>query len=1232
MQRLTLFLALTVAGCLASVAQLLSPETLPERGGALAPRACAVLVNPTVEVPMVSGREGAAPLPSGDYTGREGAAPLPSGDYTGREGAAPLPFPNMVYGDKRQMLGMVYNEQWSGMSFPPYGIYSVKMGVDPEFQLVASNPYYLYPNGGGVAIAKKYYMTDYRSGFVFNRIFDMETWTMETNLTNGKITTVATDMSYSKQRKYTYGCFYNSDGTGFEFGRLTVNTLMWTRSKLATLDEAWNGCAFTSDGVLWALGMSGTLYKVTLSSASKMEAMTTIGQTGLAPKYRSCAFTDPFTDDLYWIVCDENAISTLYLIDKETAAATKVYQYPGSVELCGGFIPEPEAEQDAPDNVRNVSLTFEGPSLTGVLKFDAPTTLYSGAAATGTLTYKLMAGTTTLASGTTEFGAEGITDTITVASAKSYDFVLTVSNDVGESPQWTKTSWIGPDTPLAVEEMTLTYDEPLMHLKWKPVSTVGKNGGYVNPDETTYKITRYPDKTVIATAATGTELTDTVKMPADYTTYYYYIVPTYSGKTGANCISEYLNLGVAHPPFTEKFSTYIFLHGFTIIDANEDGRTWTFSTAYNSNGAARTLFNGIQPMNDWIISPPLLLEKEKYYRVKLDILNNDSTQFNSFSVAWGREATVAGMANTLIAPTRVCGTEYVTYETGLTPTEDGLYHVGVQDCSDPVQVYLYLDNFMVLAPEPGTIPAAPEVTSAYYVPAVGGVELKFTAPTKDVFGRDLTALTKIDVWRNDTLITTLDAPALGAALVYTDTQAPAGVNRYKLAAYNADGMGALASLQANSVLEAPDRPASATVTEMEDTPGTVTVSWEAPATDAAGCPIDPSTVRYNLMYQGGAALDTLLRETTVTSVNVKVCEPTVKGFAMFFIEAVNDAGKSALMTNTDALAVGAASTMPFAESVAGGSLSHGWGMARPTTSEAQWYSVRDGVFSDVSSQDGDGGFLLMQGQKVTHKCSMYSEKIAVDGVSPVLSLWYWTIAANNTNTLEVAVSTGGAYVPVDTITMGDEGDARWKEYTLDLKPYVGRQVSLRLTGVINIYTNIMVDNIAVTDTFDVADLPRVTDLSGYSDSQFAVHLTWSAPADASGSPYTLVGYNVYRDGAKVTAEPLLSTEYSEPATDEDAHTWHVTALYSEGESLPSNTVSLTVGIDGIVTDGDGFRIEAADGTVRLVSDTPCALALYDTAGRTLGTRANATTLTVRGLTPGIYLARLGTRAYRLYVR
>ena len=75
------------------------------------------------------------------------------------------------------------------------------------------------------------------------------------------------------------------------------------------------------------------------------------------------------------------------------------------------------------------------------------------------------------------------------------------------------------------------------------------------------------------------------------------------------------------------------------------------------------------------------------------------------------------------------------------------------------------------------------------------------------------------------------------------------------------------------------------------------------------------------------------------------------------------------------------------------------------------------------------------------------------------------------------------------------------------------------------------------------------------DGMPAAKLTWKQPVN---NPTNLTGYNVYRGGEKINAEPVTDTYYVDNSLAVGDYTYSVTALYGDVESAQSDEASVTI--------------------------------------------------------------------------
>ena len=64
----------------------------------------------------------------------------------------------------------------------------------------------------------------------------------------------------------------------------------------------------------------------------------------------------------------------------------------------------------------------------------------------------------------------------------------------------------------------------------------------------------------------------------------------------------------------------------------------------------------------------------------------------------------------------------------------------------------------------------------------------------------------------------------------------------------------------------------------------------------------------------------------------------------------------------------------------------------------------------------------------------------------------------------------------------------------------------------------------------------------------------------------LLGYNVYRDGVGINAALVTDTEYLDIGLADGTYQYWITAVYFDGESIPSNTEEVTISTVVTVTD------------------------------------------------------------------
>lgn len=137
--------------------------------------------------------------------------------------------------------------------------------------------------------------------------------------------------------------------------------------------------------------------------------------------------------------------------------------------------------------------------------------------------------------------------------------------------------------------------------------------------------------------------------------------------------------------------------------------------------------------------------------------------------------------------------------------------------------------------------------------------------------------------------------------------------------------------------------------------------------------------------------------------------------------------------------------------------------------------------------------------------------------------------------------------------------AAWTEFTYDLSAYAGQEIYVAINCVSQDAFFLMVDDFYMGPA---AKKPASSHNAAFTSGLLAKAGTSSSavtPGVVRGGERALIGYNVYRNGSKITANPVTETTYNDNGLAEGTYEYHVTAVYDEGESGFSNAAEVTIG-------------------------------------------------------------------------
>jgi hypothetical protein len=947
--------------------------------------------------------------------------------------ATPITPMRVTSADGSNIYGtMIYNSTWTDDS-QPAGFYKFKYNDGSSLESVFVSDDYV-ALGGAVYANNKVYFISYMSimGYVIAEleVCDFDTWDIEESIPV-EIGSIARDMTYDPTTGNVYGCFYNDDGDGWVFGRMSLET--GDRYVITDLDTVFLVIAANSKGEIYGIDLFGDLYKFDKFTGAR----TKIGNTGYKPEYSASGCFDLRTDKLYWECLGKDEVARIFEVNTEDASVTLSTTLPNSAEIVSMFIPTPEADDAAPAAVSNLKANFDKDSFEGNVTFTLPNQTFSGETISDALQYEITLNEVSYTTGTGNPGEE-ITAPISVTSAGEYRIAVYASNSVGRSPVTKLEHWIGYDIPDNVHNLTMKRGDAnnQVVLSWDPVAKT-VHGGYIDPEAITYKVVRMPDNVTVASDLKETGYTDTLPETDDLVTYSYRVSAINGGMEGEVVESDSYSYGVTALPFSEDFNDEeVGISRFFVVDADNDGYTWTYD---GINQAARVRYSSAnsytEPKDDWLFTPMFSLKNDRLYYISFKSRCYDTPNPERIEVKMGNNQSVDAMTQQVFGIQAITSPEYKTFGKYISVPTDGHYSIGFHACSAADKLYLYVDDILV---EEGPLLGTPDGVSSLTATAGenGSYEatISFKAPTQTVEGSELGKLSKIEVFRGDTLIKTFDNPAVGSELSYTDTEAVQGNNIYYVTAYNEIGAGHSQSVTVFVGYDVPDEVSNVKAHEVDG--GKVVITWDAPTKGKNGGYFDPNALTY--LVWNGYTLNEIASD--VTELTATDENPDLQGEKQTFIAYYvfpKSPGGYGIGILSNILPIGEPFAMPFKESFANAAISeYPWEVDMPEESGAAWYLESEGSSPDVAPQDNDGGMVSFLPSESGDIATLYSSKIDFSHVSsPVLEFYYY-VPEDCFDYLRVGVSAdSGDYETVKTISYRTETETGWQKASIDLSKY-----------------------------------------------------------------------------------------------------------------------------------------------------------------------------------------------------
>lgn len=466
---------------------------------------------------------------------------------------------------------------------------------------------------------------------------------------------------------------------------LTTGTITTIGRLIPDTDVSMNimGLAINYDGDIYALNDDGSLFCVNADNC-KCNCVCTMDYN--PDDYISfdtnCLFFDNNTNQLYYRMKSYDAGNELVSIDIATGQTTHICSL-GDQYIFGGMdIHYDAAPADAPAHVIGLKAKAgEEGLLKTTISWTAPTTTYSGADLNEITKFVIMRNDEVI--GEASACAPGETQTWTdetVPASGLYKYTVKAVNAEGDGDRAVTRLWVGEGIPVKVDKLSLTTDGLAAVLSWDAPQS-GEDGAYINPQNITYNVVRYPDETVVASGIKETTFTDnTISQLGRYS---YGITAIAAAGKSEETLSTSMVIGPAlELPVNFELAASSDMDLWTVVDADGNGHSWKWSKGYGDNlsGAHVSYWYDKVIADDWMITPPMAMQKGKTYNMTFKAQSSANT-IDSLMVTIGDKAEIS--AHQALAAFNVEGSDIVELSVNIpVQTDDVAKYIGFR-CVTP---------------------------------------------------------------------------------------------------------------------------------------------------------------------------------------------------------------------------------------------------------------------------------------------------------------------------------------------------------------------------------------------------------------------------------------------------------------------------------------------------------------------------------------------------------------------
>lgn len=606
--------------------------------------------------------------------------------------------PMKVLGDGRELwANVVYSSTWADGS-GAMDIYSFEAASPVELKRIGKNND-IDANAGGALVGGKFYSMNISSDLqtLTLKTYDAATWQLEETSTTTQANQWAWETATAEDGT-VYGEFINisPEFFSYEFGTIDYSKPEAERrtSSFGAPSLRYVALGVTREKKLYGVAEDANLYAIDTETGKE----TLVGPTGLelldnmGAYYQQTGEIDPATNTFYWVACDVSGHTALYTVDLHTGAATKISDFPGEETVQTMLIKPNTADSGAPAAVSGLTAHYDKASFDGTITFTLPSKTYGGDKLAGRFKCYVTANGDTIKQWAGTINAK---PEMSVSHNFDTDGTKVIAvwceNGKGDGPVAKTVVRLGYDDPKPVGAVSFRYDRAsrTSTVSWRPVGE-GANGGYV--EGVTYNVVRNPGGEQVATGLADTVFTERLD-PSELQPFTYTVVADNHGKLSEASVSGKQVAGPAIvPPHSESFDYPESFDLFTVIDANNDGRTW-YLPSDASDPAATAMYNSKNNGDDWLITPPFELKKGMEYTLTFTAKAYDGVGYpERFELLGGNNADVESMGLSLLKATDVDYDGKKEYSVKVAPEADTDFFFGFHFISDKGRRTLSIDD------------------------------------------------------------------------------------------------------------------------------------------------------------------------------------------------------------------------------------------------------------------------------------------------------------------------------------------------------------------------------------------------------------------------------------------------------------------------------------------------------------------------------------------------------------